>query len=165
MAELKKAIRRMKSRAAASPDDIPPMFLKNLGPLAMEELLAIFNVAFTTSTCPQVWRNALIVPLMKIGKPPRDLASYRPISLTSCIAKAMERMIADRLYHLAETNKWLNPQQAGFRKGRSCEDQITRIAQPIEDAFQKKPMMRFVLVLLDLVKHMTRYGERNSSSL
>jgi hypothetical protein len=64
----------------------------------------------------------------------------------------MERMIADRLYHLAETNSWFNPQQAGFRKGRSCEDQIVRIAQAIEDNFQKSPMNRSILVLLDFSK-------------
>ena len=42
--------------------------------------------------------------------------------------------------------------QAGFRKGRSCEDQITRIVQAIEDGFQQQPMKRSVLTLLDLSK-------------
>ena len=62
-------------------------------------------------------------------------------------------MIADRIYHLAETNNMLDPQQAGFRKGRSCEDQIIRITQAIEDGFQQKPKsLRSVLVLLDFSK-------------
>ena len=42
--------------------------------------------------------------------------------------------------------------QAGFRKGRSCEDQITRIVQAIEDGFQQRPMQRSVLTLLDFSK-------------
>ena len=58
-------------------------------------------------------------------------------------------MIADRLTHLAETNGWLSSYQAGFRRGRSCEDQILRMVQAIENGFQKPKMERSVLVLLD----------------
>ena len=42
--------------------------------------------------------------------------------------------------------------QAGFRKGRGCDDQISRIIQAIENGFQAKPMKRSVLVLLDFSK-------------
>ena len=42
--------------------------------------------------------------------------------------------------------------QAGFRKGRSCEDQITRIVQAIEDGFQQCPMKQSVFTLLDFSK-------------
>ena len=58
----------------------------------------------------------------------------------------------DRLYHLADTNGWFNNQQAGFRKGRGCDDQAARIIQAIEDGFQQKPMLRSILVLLDFSK-------------
>ena len=152
MSELKKAIRRMKAKGAAGPDDIPPAFLKALGPVALMELLDMFNKSFQTGTVPQAWRNAIIIPLLKAGKPASDLASFRPISLTSCVAKLLERMVADRLYYLAETNQWFNAQQAGFRKGRSCEDQIIRLTQAIEDGFQQKKSRKSVLVLLDFSK-------------
>ena len=42
--------------------------------------------------------------------------------------------------------------QAGFRKGRSCEDQIIRIVQAIEYWFLQCPMQRSVLTLLDFSK-------------
>ena len=75
-------------------------------------------------------------PLLKAGKSPSEVASFRPISLTSCVVKLLERIIADRLYYIAETNNMFSRFQAGFRKGWSCEDQITRIVQAIEDGFQ-----------------------------
>ena len=65
--------------------------------------------------------------------------------------KLLERIIADRLYYIAETNMF-SRFQAGFRKGRSCEDQITRIVQAIEDGFQQRPKERSVLTLLDFSK-------------
>ena len=42
--------------------------------------------------------------------------------------------------------------QAGFRKGRSCEDQITQIVQALKDGFQQQPMKHSVLTLLDFSK-------------
>ena len=42
--------------------------------------------------------------------------------------------------------------QAGFRKGPSCEDQINRLVQAIEDGFQQRPVQRSVLTLLDFSK-------------
>ena len=41
--ELQSAIKKMKGKGAASPDNIPPSFLKSLGPLALQESLSIFN--------------------------------------------------------------------------------------------------------------------------
>ena len=157
MGELKRAIKRMKKKGAPGPDNIPPSFLKNLGEKALTALLKIFNVSLRDSACPQIWRNAIIVPLLKAGKSASDLASFRPISLTSCMVKVMERMIGERLYYLAETNGWFSGLQAGFRKKRSCEDQILKIVQAIEDGFHQRPKrsrsgLRSVLVLLDFSK-------------
>ena len=152
MAELKRAIKKMKRKSAAGPDGIPPSFLKELGPSALTELLGISNACFSGSLCPQIWRLAHIIPLLKAGKPASDLASYRPISLTSCIVKALERMVNDRLYYLAESQGWFHPAQAGFRKGRGCDDQIARVIQEIQDGFQHSPFKRSVIVLLDFSK-------------
>ena len=102
MAELKAAIGKMRRKAAPGPDDITPAFLKELGPVALTELLAICNLSLRSSECPQWWRDAIIIPLLKAAKSPSELASYRPVSLTSCVAKVLERMIAERLYHLTE---------------------------------------------------------------
>ncbi len=109
---------------AHGPDDIPPTFLKALGPRAKNELLEIFNYSFATGTSPHIWKRAVILPLKKAGKQPGAIVSYRPVSLTSCVAKTLERMIHNRLYYLAETRGWLCPEQAGFRTSRSCENQI-----------------------------------------
>ena len=43
MGELQSAIKRIKGKGAAAPDNIPPLFLKSLGLLALQEILSIFN--------------------------------------------------------------------------------------------------------------------------
>ena len=66
----------------------------------------------------------------------------------SCIIKLLERILTDCLYYIAQTNMF-SRLQAGFRKGRSCEDQITWIVQAIKDGFQQCPMKCSVSTLLD----------------
>jgi len=149
MQNLEKALSKMKRKGAPGPDDIPPSFLKELGPIAKALLLSIFNESFRLAECPQIWRTAIIIPLLKAGKPSGVIKSYRPVSLTSCVVKLMERMMAEKIYHVMESSDKFSKLQAGFRRGRSCEDQILKITQAIENGFNQKKMERSVLVLLD----------------
>ena len=127
MSEVLSAIQKMKRKGAAGPDNTPPTFLKSLGPLALQELLSIFNASFHHADCSQIWRGAIIIPLLKAGKLPSDIASFRPISLTSCVIKLLERIIADWLYCIPESNNLFSSFQAGLSEGRSCEDQILHL--------------------------------------
>ena len=120
---------------------------------ALNELLGIYNLSFLHLHCPKIWRIATIVPLLKSGKPASKVASFRLVSLTSWIAILTERIIANRLYHIAETSNRFIKLQAGSRKGMSCEDNITRIIQKIMDGFDQEPWThRSVLLLLDFNK-------------
>ena len=61
-------------------------------------------------------------------------------------------MMNDRLYNMTETQGWFHSAQAGFRKGKGCDDQIGRLIQKIQDGFQQKPFQRSIIVLLDFSK-------------
>ena len=146
MGELLSAIKKMKSKGAVGPDNIPPSFLKSLGPLALQESLSIFNSSFSLAHCPIIWRIAIIIQLLKAGKSPSEVASFRPISLTSCVVKLLERIFADCLYYIAKTKFFFSRFRAWFCKGQSCKDQIARIVQAIEEGFQQQ---RLLLNMLD----------------
>jgi len=152
MAELGEALRKTPPGGAEGPDELPPRLLKELGVGARRFMLGIFNQSWREGVLPQAWRNAVIVPILKPGKPPGRVDSYRPISLTSCLGKVFERMVAKRLSHIAETRGLLTEDQAGFRGLRSTEDQVLRISQTVSDGFQAKPAKRSVLALLDFSK-------------
>ena len=53
------------------------------------------------------------------------------------------------MWHLEQHQK-LSPKQAGFRQNRSTEDQVTLVAQSIEDAIQDKK--HTLAVWLDMEK-------------
>ena len=114
-AELDVALGQTKAKGAEGADGIAPRFLKGLGVAARTFVLDCFNQSFRLGICPQSWRTAVIVPILKEGKSADAIDSYRPISLTSCLGKVLERMVCNRLFHLAESRGLLCEDQAGFR--------------------------------------------------
>ena len=78
------------------------------------------------------------MPLLKDGKDPKETTSYRPISLTSCLGKMLEKVIADRLTYFMEDRNLLNDNQAGFRQNRSTTYQILKLVQHATNKIQKK---------------------------
>lgn len=56
-----------------------------------------------------------------------DREKIRPITLASCALKIMERMVNNRLIWIAEKEKWLDKIQNGFRGGKSCLDNLSRL--------------------------------------
>jgi hypothetical protein len=150
MEELVSSLKVGKAKGAKGPDGLASQFLKNLGEVSRSFMLATFNKSWREGVCPQSWRDAVIVPILKPGKPQGQLDSYWPIALMSCLAKVMERMVAKRLQHLAESRGLLNSDQSGFCPQLLTEDQVIRLSQAISDGFQdKKPPNRMVLALLD----------------
>ena len=152
LAELKSAIGSMKPKGAPGRDRIAPRFIRALGPEALDFLLSIYNDSWSLGVSPSHWSEALIIPLLKKGKPASQIYSFSPVSLTSCIAKTMERMVANRLAILAESSGWWSPAQAGFRSMRSCEYQVLCMSQSISNGFQTRPASRTVLAFLDFSK-------------
>ena len=64
-------------------DGVSNEMIKNLGTAARAKLLQIFNTSWSTGNIPQVWREAIMIPLLKSGKDGNTVSNYRPISLTS----------------------------------------------------------------------------------
>ena len=139
--ELNKVLRKLKKKRSPGPDGITSEMLQHLDTTARLKLLEIFNHSWEEGRVPQIWKEAIMIPIHKKGKDRRKSASYRPISLTSCVVKTMERIINGRLMYYLETEKILSEEQAGFRQFRSTEDQATYLSQEIEDTFQDKKVM------------------------
>ena len=150
MKEFEEALKTLKDKKSPGPDKVTNEMLEHLGTRAKSRLLALFNNSWKTGHVPQSWREADMVPIHKKGKDRAKADSYRPISLTSCVGKLMERMINTRLVWHLEKNNIFTPEQAGFRQHRSTEDQVTYIAQKIEDGFQDK--QQTLTVWIDLEK-------------
>ena len=73
----------------------------------------------------------------KPNKPPTEINSYRPISLTSCFAKCLEKFIQNRIVAFLDKHNILSPHQSGFRKNHSTKDLILQLTNDIINNFNK----------------------------
>ena len=141
------------SSTATGPDKVAYPMLKHLPRSGMDFLLHIFNLSWSSHFFPFIWKTSSIIPIHMMGKPLDSPASFRPISLTSCIPKLFERIILSRLLFFLESNSIFPPRQAGFRPNRSTPDQILYLSQSISDGFNKpRPGSRTILSTIDFSK-------------
>ena len=88
-----------------------------------------------------------------MGKPLKSPASFRPISLTSCVSKLYKCIILSRLLFFLESNSILSPRQAGFCRGRSTLHQNLFLSQSTSDGFNiPRPGSRIIFVTIDFLK-------------
>ena len=143
------AIKRSKYSTALGPDGLAAVHLKHLGPIALGYLTELFNISVANADIPAIWKNALVLPILKPGKPTGEGPSYRPISLLCPASKILERLLLPYLNeHLV-----CDDSQHGFRKQRSPASALLPLSQTIADGFnEKKPAKRTVAVSIDISK-------------
>ena len=124
--------------SAAGADEVHYQLLKHLPRISLQTLLNIFNRIWEQGTFPESWTKATIIPIPKPNKDHTNPTNYRPIALTSCLCKTMERMTNNRLNFYLESNNIISEHQSGFRKNRSTTEQLVRLESYIRNAFVKK---------------------------
>ena len=128
-------------------DEIHYQMLKHLPENSLETLLNIFNYIWTTGKFLEDWTYATII---QIPKPdPKEPNNYRPIALTSCLCKTLERMVNKRLTWFLESNNHISRFQSGFRSDHSTNDYLVRLETFIRDAFIKKEHVVSVFFYLE----------------
>ena len=132
--ELMQAINRSGS-TSVGPDMIHYDFFRHLQDQQIAELLALYNYIWTNDTLPESWRHSYIIPVLKPGKDCSQVSSYRPIQLTSCMCKVLERMVAKRMSWYIEKYELLSEHQCAFRRGKSTVDHLVRIDSHVRDGF------------------------------
>ena len=134
MEELHKALTKAKD-SATGPDEIHYQLIKHLPKSCLQVLLHVFNDIWDSGRFPNSWRMATIIPIPKPNKNHSDPNNYRPIALTSCLCKTMERIVNDRLVWFLESSELITDVQCGFRHQRSTIDHLVRLETYIRDAF------------------------------
>lgn len=136
--------------SSPGPDGIHYSMLKNLGETGRKFLLKILNDIFDTGKLPESWKLAYVIPIPKEGKDPLKQDSYRPIALTSCICKLLERILNRRLMWFLESNNLLHLVQTGFREGMSTIDNLVTLENEIHNVFLRNEFL--LTIFFDLAK-------------
>ena len=148
--EFSQAIKSLPMKKSCGLDEVSNEMLVHMSETGKETLRKLFSISWRSGHVPTTWKRAWIKPILKPGKPSDQISSFRPVSLTSVIAKLMETIVKRRLNNWLDSENKLNPLQAAFRANRSTEDQLLRITQAIADGFNRpRKAGRTLLTLVD----------------
>ncbi|CAH8493033.1 unnamed protein product [Schistosoma haematobium] len=122
--EIRMAVRQTKNWKAAGPDNIPAEALKSDIEATTSMLYPLLKKIWEEEQVLMDWKEGHLVKIPKKG----DLSkceNYRGITLLSIPGKVFNRLLLNRMKDAVDAQ--LRDQQAGFRKDRSCTDQIATL--------------------------------------
>ncbi|MDA8010637.1 MAG: reverse transcriptase family protein, partial [Alphaproteobacteria bacterium] len=151
--EVEVAISKLKNGKSPGICGISAEMLKAGRTVVVKWLHRIMSLAWENGQVPEDWRRAVIVPVHKKGSKVK-CENYRGISLLSIPSKAYARILDERIRSVTESK--VLEAQGGFRKGRSCTDQLFTIRQLSEKMIEKNKKM--VVACVDLEKAYDRVG-------
>ena len=134
--DVRKKMASLKKNKASGPDQIHVNVLGEV--LDFDVPLAnIFTYSLQTGAIPQDWRDANITPLHKKGSRMK-CNNYRPVSLTSQVAKLLERLVQEQLWEHIKRNNLITCDQHGFQSNCSCTTQLIECLSDWVEAYDRK---------------------------
>jgi ribonuclease HI len=144
-AEVQRAVFAASPHKTPGIDDIPAFLWQQTWPILKHHIVTLFQLSIQSSSLPQAWKIAKIIPLRKPGKPDYTAPkAYRPISLLATLGKCLESLVAERISYLAETHNLLPKNHFGARKGRSTTQALTAIQEYVYQAWRERKVLSMV---------------------
>jgi hypothetical protein len=97
--------------------------------LCIQHLTQLFNAILLRVYFPTQWKVAQIILILKPGKPPHQLSSYRPI-----VSKVFGKLFLKRLLPLVEHANLIPNHQFGFQLRLPTIEQAHRLIRVLNDA-------------------------------
>ena len=141
MEEFNKVKTQLKEGKSTGSDNISAEVLKRCN---LDEIFLEFsNNLLKKNDKPDQWSQIDLIPLPKSGDL-SDTSNYRGISLSSIVAKAVNKMILNRIQ--PKLDQHLIPNQNGFRPGRSTTTHILALRTLIKGvkSHNKKAIILYV---------------------
>ncbi len=158
MHELNAALDKAAEGKAPGPLGLALELFSKGGSRVRKALLNVCNASWRTGVIPDDWQKRAIAPVLKRGKSPADVHSYRPIALLEPPCKLMQEMVRHRVELHVESSGMLDPAQYGFRRRRSTLHAQLAMAEEGYGAFSKREDM--AVVFFDLKSAFDRVPHR-----
>ena len=124
--------------------------LKHCHPSLLNTILCLFNRIFSEHAFPEHWRSTTTIAIPKPSKETTVPKNSRPISLSSCLCKTMEKIINTRIMWFLENGNHINVSQSGFRKNRSITNYLIHLETALRQSLADRH--HAIAVFFDLTK-------------
>lgn len=111
--EVRHIIQNLKNTKTVGNDEISVSLLKKCCESILEPLIHIINTSITSGKFPACLKFTLVKPIHKKGDK-SAFSNYRPIALTSCISKVIEKIICNRMINFIDQNNIISNSQNGY---------------------------------------------------
>ena len=103
-AKVLKAIKQMKNKKSAGRDEITQEQMIMGAEVLAIPLTRIINASITEGKFPDIWKSAVVTPVLKKGSS-KDKTNYRPVSCLSVLSKVLEKIVCTQITKFMEDNK------------------------------------------------------------
>ncbi|XP_054286102.1 uncharacterized protein LOC129002380 [Macrosteles quadrilineatus] len=134
--EVKDAINKITSMAVGI-DEITISMIKMVSPYCIEAVTHLLNVSLATGVFPDNWKEAILIPLAKVGAP-SSLADLRPISVLPALSKVLETIVVSQLVEFLELETIIPATQSGFCRGYSTSTALLLLCDDVIKARAEK---------------------------
>ena len=146
--EVAETLRSLPNKSSCGSDEISYRLMKEAGPALVGPLVTLFNRSLLLRQVPDEWKKAIVIPIFKGGRKDRqEPSSYRPISLTSCVAQTMEKIVNAKILHFFKTNTFLYPLQSGFLPTHSTVTQLAYLVHKWQMALDRGESIESVFLV------------------
>ena len=133
--EVRTALRLAKNKKSVGVDLIPNELLKNN--VVAKILHKFFCECWKLQVIPDIWRRMILHPIPKEKGYVTNPLKYCGLSLQNCIYKIFSSIVNCRILNYLEYNNILSDLQNGFRRGRSCAQQIYSLFATVQRSCSK----------------------------
>lgn len=127
--------------SSPGPDELHYDMFKNLSIIQKKKILNFINFLWCNDVFPDKWREAIIIPIHKPFKDACLCSSYRPISLTSCFCKIVEKLVYRRFARFLEKKGIIRNYQSGARRSHSTYDSLVRFESAIRETLLRADIL------------------------
>ena len=132
--KVKLACSSLRLNTSLGSDNVSPYFLKHGGDALHRAINVMFKICYRHGMMPDTWKHGHVVTIYKGEGDVNDASSYRPITITSVVARAYERVNAPELIEKMMANGIPSLDQFGFTRHRSTHDALYRLLSRVHEA-------------------------------
>ena len=129
--KLIETLKSLQNKTSTGLDKIPNIILKNLPINLIKQYCTIINNSLNNEYFPNIWKTAIMIPILKPGKDPTDPYNYRPISLLPNISKVLEKIKKEKIVNSSDELNIISDNQFGLRKEHSTIHAINKLTSDI----------------------------------
>ena len=122
----------LSSKSSVDNDNLSYKILKEGGVILAEFLAYLFSLSLRICRIPSAWKVAIVSPIHK-GGPKNVVSNYRPISVTSCCCRVLERIVRNKINDFLFNRHFITDSQHGFVSGRSTDTMLLKFYDYVTD--------------------------------